>query len=823
MAVSLIDLRVTFIVAYFAPGHKIDDIFNVISDCLSSVTNNNVILAGDFNARLDSGKRGHNLVQLMLASGYHCISDWNTPTYYCHNGHSVIDLIFTNIASAIDKLTVFPSPITKHCVVQAKLSIQHAKNDYRSKPLRNCDVDLLAQMFGRLQVQDLTASSLNSSYDLFLSILVECEKVKKVRKSKEWFDKECYEAHKRWKQTYHLYHAKGNNADLNRLAIEKRHFKQLCRRKKRVLEEIRVEKLLCTAEDDRSKFWNILKVRQQKAAKCHVKPEDWSTHFDDLYNADNPSTFSFVNHQTRGAHDYISTLTEPLTELDDDISLSEITEAIAKSPNKKAAGPDGITNEYLKQSFGIIYPFLLSLFIFCFRTASCPSVWRTAHLMPLYKGKGEKTNPNSYRGISLFSCLYKCYTSILHKRLSTWAEYFNILPDSQHGFRRGRSTITATKALICMIRDRIDRYKCCYVCFVDYEKAFDKVDRKLLFSKLQKYGLTTHFTKVLYEIYSQNNIRVSVDNYLSEIINQKIGVPQGDKLSPLLFAIFIADLSSILEKTGCFVVFYADDLAIGSHNRENLVLAMSKLEEYCKLNFMAVNVGKTKVVKFRKGGKLMQDDVLFYKNEKIEFVNSFEYLGIILSSKLTPRAHIDHLTKKAKTTICSLQSKTVLAKISFESAKRLFIAVVVPAATYGLEVFGSSITEEMYSDFKSKISGMFVKKWLGISTFSSTRKILYNVLDNDFLDVQNCHPGLRRMYGLFYNNGLHNLLCVKPNCYTVETHNLVFTTGFTLCETCRCHLCQIEIVDDRHLLTCSAFNSYIPLTRRIFQMYASVN
>lgn len=92
----------------------------------------------------------------------------------------------------------------------------------------------------------------------------------------------------------------------------------------------------------------------------------------------------------------------------------------------------------------------------------------------------------------------------------------------------------------------------------------------------------------------------------------------------------------------------------------------------------------------------------------------------------------------------------------------MFAAVVLLAATYGLEVFESFISEEMYADLHTKISGLFAKKWLGISTFSSTSRILYNVFENDFLDVQNCRAGLRRMYGMFYNNGLHNLLCVKP-------------------------------------------------------------
>ena len=247
-----------------------------------------------------------------------------------------------------------------------------------------------------------------------------------------------------------------------------------------------------------------------------------------------------------------------------EIKLAEITRVVANSPNKKAAGPDGITNEVLKSSFGLVFSFLVTLFNICFTNATCPVVWLDAYLKPLYKGKGEKTDPNSYRGISLLSCVYKCYSAILYNRLSNWVELQKLLPDTQYGFRKGRSTILAAKKLIESTRRGIRSKKRYYVCYVDFEKAFDKLDRQLLFTKLQRNGVPVHFTKVLYNLYVQNNIQVCSDGYLSTKISQTIGVPQGDKLSPLLFALFLTDLSAELESTGCFTSFYANDLAIGS-------------------------------------------------------------------------------------------------------------------------------------------------------------------------------------------------------------------------------------------------------------------
>ena len=256
---------------------------------------------------------------------------------------------------------------------------------------------------------------------------------------------------------------------------------------------------------------------------------------------------------------------------------------------------------------------------------------------------------------------------------------------------------------------------------------FDKVDRNLLFTKLQNYGLSGHFVRVLYNIYAQNFIRVCSEGYLSDLIRQTVGVPQGDKLSPILFSIFIADLAVILENTGCFIVFYADDLAIGSHNLESLQAAMCKLEEYCENNFMTVNIGKTKLMKFRRGGSIASHDRIIYKNQEIEMVKSFEYLGIILTAKLSPTAHLEHLKKKAKMASCALQCKTPLNKVSFYAANRLFEAIVLSAGSYGIQVYADVLSNLSLQDFHTKIAGIFYKQWLGISPYSSSSKILSHI------------------------------------------------------------------------------------------------
>ena len=107
----------------------------------------------------------------------------------------------------------------------------------------------------------------------------------------------------------------------------------------------------------------------------------------------------------------------------------------------------------------------------------------------------------------------------------------------------------------------MDRYCCYYICFIDFEKAFDSIDRELLFNKLSKLGLSEHFLHVLYSLIASNYVCLKSGSYLMQKTAQNIGVPQGDKPSPLLFAIYIADLDTILSN-GAEILFYVDDLAI---------------------------------------------------------------------------------------------------------------------------------------------------------------------------------------------------------------------------------------------------------------------
>ena len=129
-------------------------------------------------------------------------------------------------------------------------------------------------------------------------------------------------------------------------------------------------------------------------------------------------------------------------------------------------------------------PVLFSLFQTCFNYSIIPSIWYKSIIKPIPKSaKNDPRVPLNYRGISLMSTVYKLYSSILNSRLSYYLEVSDTLADEQNGFRKHRACIDHIYTVTTVIKGRIEEGKSTYACFIDFQKAFDWVNRDMLFFK----------------------------------------------------------------------------------------------------------------------------------------------------------------------------------------------------------------------------------------------------------------------------------------------------------------------------------------------------
>ena len=233
---------------------------------------------------------------------------------------------------------------------------------------------------------------------------------------------------------------------------------------------------------------------------------------------------------------------------------------------------------------------LLKFFQLCFDSSKIPLQWSKAIIVPIPKsGNKDPRIPLNYRGISLLCNSGKIFSSVLNKRLSEYLESNKILCDEQNGFRSNRSCEDHIFALTSLVKFRLAKNQDTFVCFIDFQKAFDFVDRTLLLFKLLQYKIDGNFFGIIKSMLSGTKSCIRLNGTFSEYFDVQNGVRQGDSISSTLFSIFINDLVTNLKSlqmgieiaktfTICCLL-YADDLALIAKKRNRLT-KVTRLSKY---------------------------------------------------------------------------------------------------------------------------------------------------------------------------------------------------------------------------------------------------
>ena len=204
--------------------------------------------------------------------------------------------------------------------------------------------------------------------------------------------------------------------------------------------------------------------------------------------------------------------------------------------------------------------------------------------------------------------------------------------------------------------------------FIDFQKAFDSVDRTILYEVLRKGGLKGKLYGAIVSIYSSVNACVRYNSEISECFPCPIGLRQGCKLSPILFALYINELQEFLENQDVrgiqlfpnivevFILMFADDIGLISDTISGLQRQLNALETFCDSKRLTVNTDKTKILVFKRGGLLSQREKWKYKNKQIECVNGFTYVGIFFTNRLSLYKMADAMAIKARKVLAQLFS-----------------------------------------------------------------------------------------------------------------------------------------------------------------------
>ena len=374
-----------------------------------------------------------------------------------------------------------------------------------------------------------------------------------------------------------------------------------------------------------------------------------------------------------------------------DITAENVIDACKKLSNKTSADAAGFKQNIVLQDIDILAPILAHLINCSQKTGVFPESAKLAKVIPVYKNKGDKHTFGNYRPVALLPIFSKIMERLIYDKVFDFLVRYEILFESQYGFRAGHNTTHATLDFVHVIEDAIESNNYAIGVFCDLSKAFDTLNHEILLTKLHHYGIRNKEWQ-WFQSYLQGRCQfVTLNGFNSSKAPLETGVPQGSILGPLLFLLYINDLAS---STQLECVKFADDtnlLVTGSNLEEMIDTLNDELEtvsDFFKANQLKLNAKKTKVVCFRKKALPMATEnyTVLLDGEQLEFDEAAVFLGLTLDSNLNWEKHCINVANKISRNNSLINRMKNLLPSS--SLKLLYNSFIQPHIQYGQAVWG---------------------------------------------------------------------------------------------------------------------------------------
>ena len=429
-------------------------------------------------------------------------------------------------------------------------------------------------------------------------------------------------------------------------------------------------------------------------------PKEIADHFADFFTNVGPQYANAIPSSQFDPNHYVSYNTHPnnksmyLTPTDE----SEIMDIVKLMASKKSCGYDGISSSLIKMIAPSISRPLCILINKSMSEGTVPSGCKIAKVVPIYKSKVKECFTN-YRPISLLPSISKIIEKIMHKRTFSFLNTCNIISNSQYGFCERHSTINAVTEFYIDAVNSLDKKHSLLSVFLDLSKAFDTINHNILLMKLEFYGIRGVALMWFKNYLSNRQQFVYYKNSASDYKNITCGVPQGSVLGPLLFVIYVNDLTRCLNSAKA--IQFADDTTVyvtGDDIRSLYILMNQELNiltDWFYANKLSLNVTKTNYMLFTRTLKPIGNDmVLGMANIEIARTSSFKFLGLHIDDRLTWKDHITIVCSKLKSALYAINQVKYVVPI--DCLKALYFSLVYSQLTYGIILWGASASK--YTD-----------------------------------------------------------------------------------------------------------------------------
>lgn len=715
--VKLNDLNIY--VCGFYRSHKysnVDTFLEYMSASMLKLKNKNVIWIGDINIDQNNiNSPAYKKLDMTLRS-FNMIQTIRDITRIAQHGDKItcttLDVIFTNCYSKFLKCNVLEERIGDHqaidCILDLKVMKAPKYHKVRIRDHSQRNIDSFATFLSETDYSQILGSTeletaamglndhLNKYYDDFFPF-------KTIRKHDNYINKPSRELLTAIKLKGKLYKkfknalSKVGNASpsCNKCKICIR-----CKNCDKTWENYKTQRNLVTKLSKSNKRQNIIDDLKAKSIKNDLKgiwktikrASNISPGVDnvtkDMNENDMNSHFATIGSKIKAGipeHDNIS-FNDFLPASSNDITLDSFreisysdVETYINGLRKDKSIFDKLPLRIFKYILPCIQEPLTHIINLSLLNGKVPSFCKYAQVTPIWKG-GDSSDFDNYRPISILPIIGKCIEYFVSVQLTEYMENNNLFTDQQYGFRKNNSTTFLMMDLFDDIYESKSKAKKPGIIFLDIKKAFDTVDHKILLDKLEYYGIQgvalTWFKNFLSDRYQCTKI----DKKLSSFLIMNCGVPQGSILGPILFSIYINDITNACHSSKPYL--FADDGALlfddtCRKSYINMKFEMITIMKWLNVNKLALNANKTNFMIFDSAESSAEINLGFFS---ITECKQTKYLGLMVDNKLTFNDHIEYTKRKVSKRIGAMYRSKKLLPIKYR--KMFANALMLPQFDY---------------------------------------------------------------------------------------------------------------------------------------------
>ena len=652
---------------YRNPGHD-DSIYDCLLEriALAQSTDRKAcfVITGDCNAKHEewlnsslTDQHGRAAKDFCVAAD--CLQLIQEPT---HNSGNILDLVFTDAAALVKASVCENLGTSDHCSIRIDISVnQYIPNATIEKRVwlksracwDGCEASCQALNFTQVLSDSHPMAKANELLYTVLATHVPSKIIKIRTNDQPWFNESCRQAYHDKQTKFNAWRRNQTRANFVMFTQARRESNRVYHRAERAYNDDLKRKL---AEITQPHLWwtklksaifessnasippllqpdgNLVTTPKDKAELLHLafeaKQSDAEVPLPDTCHPEPRLTgFAFRSKEVKNILDSL----DPWGGVD----------------------PDNFFPLFFKKMSNILAPKLSRLYRHLFRRSRFPDHRKLSNTVPVPKGI-LSADGTKYRPISILPVLSKVAEKLIFRPLYNYLESNNLLASSNYAYKKQLGTCDALLDLTCYMQDNLDKGFESRLVQIDFSAAFDLVNHKALLFKLQSLGIGGYFLDLIKDFLTDRHQRVVVDGAFSEPRPVVSGVPQGSVLGPLLFLVYISDMTEGLENK---IIQYADDATLvavvrSPEERDQVARSLNRdlerISNWCGRWGMKLNSSKTQTLLVsRSQTNVPPHPPLCVNNTFLSESQFLTILGITFDSRLTFEEHLANVSATA--------------------------------------------------------------------------------------------------------------------------------------------------------------------------------